>query len=487
MKVLDKLFIPNRLLVFLIPLLVLFFYNPISSYFSQDDFYHLRQIMDKKVVDLPSFFIPSLSPEQTFYRPFSREVFNFIMYALFNLSPLPYHLVNLLLIFVVGWLIFWLVLTLTKNNLQAFFSTLLYLFNSVHSLELYYLSSVQTLFSTVLILLCLISYLLYLKQKRVKFLIYSLSSYILAVLSHESAVVGFFLILGLEILINKMVSKRILLFAFVLLTRGLVVILGNNLPAQAVYQPNFTPVNIVNSFSWFSLWSFGLPEMLTDFMTLTLKINPNLFKYYESFIKVVFPLFIIFVSLNLFIVIIFRKKILTSKLFLYLLLAFIFSLGPFLFFPQHRFSYYLSLPLVWFSIILGLLLSFAWSKQRLKVIVICQIIIFLIISFKTVSLNKDTNWAAKRARAAQVILSDVRSLYPKVGVGTTFYIKNDSNYPVISREWGSSSKQAFYILSGSDAFQLLYKDSTIKVYFEDIDGPKFLPKDVITYTAKFPF
>lgn len=480
----------------IILLFIVFFFAPLNSFFSQDDFYHLRQVMDKKIRELPYLFIPSFSAEQTFYRPLSREVYNFTMYSLFNLSPLPYHLVNLLLILLISWLISRFVLISTKQKLIAFFSFIIYLFNSIHSVELYYLSSVQTLLSTTFVLLSLINYLYYLRSTRFRLIVCSLICYILAVLSHESASVALLLLLFLELAINKNISgleiKKIILrllpFIVILIARFIIFYSSKGLPDQLVYQPNFSYVSIVNTFSWFTLWSFGLPEMLTDFMTLTLKIDPNLIKFYGNFVSIVFPLFIIFLSLNLLIIFLLRKKIFTSRLFFYFLSAFIISLSPFLFFPQHKFSYYLSLPLVWFSILLGYILNLVWVEYRkLKIAVISLLVIFLVISFQTTSLNKDTHWAAKRAKAAEFILNDIRERYPAVEKGTIFYIKNDPNYPVISKEWGTSSKQAFYILSGSDAFKLLYKDPTINVYYEDIGKPPPLPENTIVYTAKFPY
>ena len=117
------------------------------------------------------------------------------------------------------------------------------------------------------------------------------------------------------------------------------------------------------------------------------------------------------------------------------------------------------------------------------------IISHLTISFQTKEINKITYWAAKRAEAAKFIINTTKEKFPKVIEGQIFYIKNDPNYPVISKEWGSSSKQAFYILSGSDAFKLLYNDPKIKVYFEDMDNRegKLKLDQVNILQPKFPY
>ncbi len=70
------------------------------------------------------------------------------------------------------------------------------------------------------------------------------------------------------------------------------------------------------------------------------------------------------------------------------------------------------------------------------------------------SLYKLYTLAANRGRLAQQLLKQVTQSYP--------------NYPHLTKEWGSSSKQANVILNGADALQLLYKDPTLKILYEDL-------------------
>ena len=496
MKIITKIIFRNTFFIPFFIFFVVFFIEPLNSYFSQDDFFHLRLIMNKYISDLLPLLLPSATPEQTFYRPLSRELYNFIMFSGFGLSALPYHLINLLLIFIIGGLVFWLVSLFTKQKIIAILSTFLYLFNNVHSVELYYLSSIQTLFSTSFILLSLISYFTYLNLHKRKYLFYSIITYTLSLLSHESAAVAILFIPLIEFTFYRKVSKarikniisRILPFFIIFSVRFLINIFLSSLPNQLVYQPDFSFKTTVNTFSWFTLWSFGWSEMLPDFMTLTLNLNPNLIKFYGGYVGLIFPLTAIFIFLFGLLAFFLRKKVLKSKILLYSIICYVFSLSPFLLFPQHKFSYYLSLPIVWFSVIVACVISIAWQTHKnFKIICLILITIFVTISYSTSSLNKNTHWAAKRAKAAKVILEDIKLHYPYVKSGTTFYIKNDPVYPSTSKEWGTSSKQAFYILSGSDAFQLLFKDSTIKVYYEDVNKPPLLPESTITYTAKFPY
>ena len=107
----------------------------------------------------------------------------------------------------------------------------------------------------------------------------------------------------------------------------------------------------------------------------------------------------------------------------------------------------------------------------------------------TAAVSRRQSEAPLAPRAAEVLLSEIKKTYPSVGENATFYLINDPNYPFISEQWGDSSRQAFYILSGKDALQLLYADRSIKVYFENIeDIPEALDQqDILKIVAKFPY
>lgn len=470
--------------------LLLWFYQPVTSYFSQDDFFHLRIIMDKNITDIPGFFTSHLEG-QTFFRPLSRETYNLLMYHLFGLNPLPFHLVNLFLILINLKLIFSLVKGLS-NVATAYFSSLIYLVSSVHSVEIYYLASVQTLMMSTLALLSLLFIMKFLKLRFLDYYISSILFFAIALFCHESAValVGIFFLL---IFLSKLNLRQKFLFSFPYFFLGVLFTLSawdtSGLPKQQVYQPIFHFKTVVNTLGWYVLWSFGLPEMLVDFVKPNLVLKREFILWYGDFAKITFPLLLFVISM-LPMAIVLSRKILFNRIFLFFTISFLISISPFLFFPQHKFVYYLSLPIVLFSAALGLILALFWKTGNFqKGMVICLLAAFMIISYQTTALNDKTHWAAKRAKAAQSLLMDIKKAYPLVGANDVFYFVNDSNYPFIAKEWGGSSKQAFYILSGKDAIQLLYNNKNLKAYFEDMEKPptNIDPKILKVITAKFPY
>lgn len=456
--------------------------------------------MDKNLTDIPNFFIHQLEG-QTFYRPLSRETYNLIVYRLFSLNPVPFHMVNLLLILINLRLIYLFVKSLNSNSIAAYFTAIVYLVNSVHSIELYYLASVQTLMMTTFALLSCIFYVKFLRKGILNYYLASILFFLIALFCHESAII----IPGIIFLINfvipgdnlrkKVYSARSKLFyslfpiAILCLIYFLSAWYGSSLPKQQVYQPVFQLKGILNTLSWYVLWSFGLPEMLVDFIKPKLVLKEEFGVWYGYYAKIVFPLIFFIISLLFTVMWLFKKIVFTGNFLIFFISSFLISISPFLFFPQHKFVYYLSLPIVWFSAALGLILALLWKVGNFyKAITLSILLAFIIVSYQTTVLNSNTHWAAKRARSAEALVKQLKLDYPSVPKGSIFYITDDPNYPFIAREWGTSSKQAFYILSGSDALQLLYKDPSIKVYFEAMENPpeNLNPNNIISITAKFP-
>lgn len=478
-------------------LTLLFFSDILLNYFSQDDFFHLRVVMTKNLYDIPSFFL-SMQSEYAFYRPLSRETFNLIMYRVFGLNPFPFHLVNFGLILTNIYLVFLLVKKIIQRGIVSYLAAFIYTVSALHSIELYYLASVQTLLATSFLLLSVFFYVSFHLSNRIWLYFLTLLTFILALVSHEMAIVLPGIILFVRVLLQKsyknFFKKGLILQLVPLLLVSVIYLAGTSLfsglPGQKVYQPVFAPKSIINSLSWYTIWSFGLSEIFIDFIGPRFSINPNLMKFYGQYTLVSLSGLIILVLTLCFLTFNLKNKVLELRIPVFFALSFITALSPFLLFPQHKSTYYLSFSTAWFSAFLACILASGWKLGKIpKVAVALFVIVFTVLSFQTIKLNRLTYWAAKRAPAAKYLLTDIKSTYPNPGQGIIFYIKDDPGYPVIAKEWGSSSKQAFYILSGPDALKLLYQDPTMNVYYEGMGG---LPSGVdltriIQYTAKFPY
>ncbi len=62
--------------------------------------------------------------------------------------------------------------------------------------------------------------------------------------------------------------------------------------------------------------------------------------------------------------------------------------------------------------------------------------------------------------------------------GSGIYFTNDPAYPYVADDWKGTSRQASFALNGEDGLQLVYKDRTLRVFYEDMSGiPDDFPKD----------
>lgn len=491
----------NKTLFFiLIAILFLIFnFDAFFSFFSQDDFFHLNQVLSKSLFDLPALMLPINELGRTFYRPLSREFYNFFMLNIFGLNSLPYHLVNLLLMLINLILIRKIWSLFSKNKILLLLTMIFYLFSSVHNVELYYLSSIQTLLATLFGLLTIINIKLYSEKTERKYLLGVYIFFAAALFCHESSIMLVPMAAILEFLSfkNFSVVERVKKTILTLLPCGMIIVLRVlifltliGLPKQSIYQPVFSLKTMINSFGWFTAWCFGLPEILVDFIGPGLHLNSNFIKWYGYYVIIAFPLFTLLIITCLLVILFSFKKLIKDWQFLLYGSFFILSLFPFLFFPNHKFIYYLSFPIVWFSFMMGYLISKFWDIKKVgKLILAFTTCSYVVINYQTSNLNRVTYWAAKRAVAAKYILNEVSNLYPKVDRNTVFYIEDDPGYPNIAKDWGTSSKQAFYILSGADAFRLLYHDQSIKVLYQSND---ILPTNtnsskIISYMPHFPY
>lgn len=455
-------------------LIVAFVYYPVLfTYFSHDDFFHFKVSQTNGTVGgfLNLFgFHPFGEREIAFYRPVFREGLFNIFYSLFGLNALPFRVLSLLIHGINILLVYILMQKLFNKRKLALFVAFFFGLSAGNVGSLYYLAGgIQSLGATMFILLSVI---LFLNRK----VLFSFLTFLLALGSHELSAFIPLVFLGFS-LINR--RPAILLWPF--FTALLIFIyldfsvIGFSSTEQQ-YKATFSPKAIFNSLAWYISWAFGFPEMFLDFIGPKFSINPNLMKFWGDYVAGIF--FFGLVAATVFVMnflVSVRAGILKDRKFWVLLFWLILALSPVIIFPLHKSTYYLNpaLPAFWGLMGLVTVYSYEWLKK-----INIRIVGFLIgafmasaisLSFISVALAKVTYPAANRGRIAEKLVGDIQIMYPQLPKGAVIYIKNDPNYPKISGDWGGSSKQAAFVLNGSDALQLVYKDPNLRVVYEDFD------------------
>lgn len=481
----------------LLPILVicsitfLLYYKILGVYFTGDDFFHFKLVLsqtdkwgDASIGTFINFFGFHSFAERgvAFYRPIFREVLYLGFYQLFGLNHIPFrilafviHFINILLVYVFTERLF-------GKKLLSFFTTLFFATSAANVGILYYLAGgIQGQGAVMFVLITAILYDNYLKTKnaKIKYLTYFTSCAALA--SHELAVVTPFIILGLVFIKGKRSYKEVLPYFLMIVIFFLInyFIIGFS-QTEVEYRMVFSIKKLVNTFSWYSAWALGLPEMTVDFVGSNLKIDPRLMRYWGNYFKVIWPTFItslgILVGLGTFVFMKKKEKLFDKRLW-FLLGWFVISLLPILFLPVHKKTYYLAIGLPFFWGAIGYI-GYVGSKKFLIVLSI----VLLAMNIVSIQLGDETYWAAKRGRISERLINDIKFKYPRLPDGATVLIRNDPNYPFVADDWGGTSTQANFILSGSDALQVLYNDPTLEVFYEDLGGVE-ISEDVYEFVA----
>ncbi len=463
----------SRLVISYLVFIILFF-PVLTTYFSQDDFFHFQaSLTDGSIGQFLNFFVfkPFEVQGYAFYRPIFREALYHINYDLFGLNPLPFRLLQFLLQFINIYLVYKLIFRIFNKKIVAYLASFLYAISSTNVALLYYLAGgIQAQGATMFVLLTL---LLFQKNRLLSFL-----TFLLALASHEMAIVTPILLAGLLWIKGKKSYFYLIPFTFftVLFLYLDLIYIGVS-KTEVAYIPAFNIKTTLNSSMWYTGWALGLPEMLIDFVPPGLKLDPRLMQYWGNYFSLIFPAFFGVLAILVFSVLKFYKK-LTNKNFLFLLYWFPVALLPVIFFPVHKSTYYMAIAMPGFCGALSYIIL-----QNKKIITLALVGLFILLNITSVKLGEITFPAARRAKIAQKLISDIKNQYPTLLISATVFVKDDPNYPFIAQDWGGSAKQASFALSDANAFRLLYHDQSLKVYFE---GKDTLPKDdlVFEFVAK---
>ena len=480
-----KLFVIRKffpLLMIFVAVLVLY-YPSFSVYFSQDDFFEFKvSLTDGSLGQFVNLFgFPSFSERgYAFYRPIFREGLHNLYYSAFGLNVFPMRLLSFLVHFINISLVYFLIEKVTKKKAVAFITAFFFAISTPNVAVLNYLAGgLEVQGATMFSLLSLTLFSKYLDHKNSKDKTFSFVFFILALASHELAIITPLLLVGL-IFVKEPTKKFFVLAARELWIYAIALAVFLYLDAVKIgflqkekqYQAVFSLKSIINSLSWYAVWALGLPEMLIDFVRPGLKLNPSLMRYWGEYFRIIFGTFFVsslVIAVSLAITIFKNKKFFCDKNFWFFIIWFLAGVGPVILLPLHKSTHYLSLALPGFW---AAIWYFAFSLQGKVQKPVAAILIISLGTMSVVSaiLGNNLYWAASRGRLAEKLINDVATQHPNLPKGAVIEFTNDPNYPFVAKEWGSTSRQAAFILNNEDALQLFFKDPNLQVFYEDLGG-----------------
>lgn len=446
----------QRSLLFCLLLSFLIFLPSFNNFFFGDDWFHLSVIQISSVKEFFNFFSLTQNAQTAgSFRPLATQVYFFIFYHLFGLNPLPYHLFNFFIFGINLYLIsrlaaFWL------DKKSAVWVVFLYALSATNFVKMYFLSAFQESLMVFFILLAVIYFL----KKNIGNQVLSIIFFILSLLCKETAMVLPVILLGYQLINRRWNFIKILPYLIIL---GIYLYVRFKLFGKVQgesYIWDFSPKKIANTFFWYVNWSFGTPEFMVDYVSGSLRVVP---KFFSDFYGWSYPLLILIASAIVGAVALIAKHLRKlNRQTLFFGLAFIVSIAPLLFLPWHKFTIELTLPMVWFCLLIAQVLS--QDKSVLKYLFIAAFIGLNLISNY---LSFSHHYSVSRARVARRVFDYVTYNYPeRLADRYIEFIDNPDkkNGPV------GESKEVSYAISNSDMFKVLYHDPGYSVYFQDIAG-----------------
>lgn len=436
----------------IIPLILILFAPSLFNFFSADDWFHLRLAQISSITEFLNFFsFSATSQSASFYRPLSTQAFFFVFQSLFGLNAYFYYLFGLLLLA--------FILLQLKNLVSLLFpkispvaTLVVYGFSVTNFTRLYFLSAYQELFLSVFALLALNAHL---RSQTKKVLLF----FILALLSKETAVVIPGLILLIDLYQGKLKLKKylpiFLLTAVYLYFR----LFHFGLAEGDTYIWDFSPKMALNTLMWYTLWSFGAPELLVDYIGGGLRPIPRFYTDYPFFSY--FILFFLLVLLMSFAFLIFRSLKKNLRQYLFTSLFFVVPLLPVLFLPHHKFTLELGLPLVGFSLLFALVANSVKGKWGTLLLGL-----FLILNLSMNYLTYTRHYSVNRSRLSHRLYDYLTTQYPQYPSNPLYFTD-----PENAGRFEDFAKQLSLATSRADMFKVIYNDPNLVVYFDGVNQP----------------
>lgn len=189
-EVRSVVFSPFAVIIYLFTATWLLFSPLINNYFVGDDFTWLRWAAScsdncNKFTEILGYFTDS---DGFFFRP-GTKIYFLLMYSVFWLNQVVYHLVSILLHFAVASIFFLILRKLFKNNALSLIGALLFLVLSGILEGVYWISSTGYLFNAFFGLSGLLFYMTWKEKNKLGYFILSFMSISLSLLFHEMGVV----------------------------------------------------------------------------------------------------------------------------------------------------------------------------------------------------------------------------------------------------------------------------------------------------------
>ncbi len=459
----------NKIIYFILLILLsvfILYHVSVNYFFFQDDWFHINISQARNFQEFINLF--KIRTDIIAWRPISKQLFFFLDYKLFGLNPIPAHLV-IFSFFISNVFLLYIILKKLFNSIKiSVLASFMYATSTIHFISLSWISAGEYTIGTFFWLSASLTYLLFIKSRKIYLYICSILLFIICLASTEFAITWPFVIIGLELLfpqkhkkisnLKKMIAKIYLMIPAIMI---IVLYLALRfiiypLPAKGDYGLSFS-LKTIDTYVWYILWSLNIPEIFKYQLILskfTFSKEPAFLFHFKNYSMRFLILFVIefLIFIYVFLTNIKRK---TFNLLLISVLFFSITISPVLFLPNHTFPHYLSIASIGIYAFIAYLLSqLKLNKMHNKIIISVLIVTWFLSSFTTLSFTKETHWIPGEQSISKEIITNIIKTNAVVPKKSIFYLQ-------------PSTVQIKQSLMDQNALQVIYMDKTIKTIFLD--------------------
>lgn len=428
------------------------FKNAFSIKLFQDDYLFIQITKINDIWGFLNFF----NPIRTYsYKPLPTEVFYFIFQQLGNNFFIAHSIV--FITYFIGLIyLYKIIVKVTKNEIWAKVSTLLYGISFIHIFQLYWLATYQEI---LMFTLLLVSFYKYLNNKFFSSLIF----FILALFCKETAILYAVFLVFWEISgcswVSTLLSRPILShpssFAKLRTTEWqsrMTQILPFLISAGVFYliykySLSFVTSNdnykidlknirlFANNTMWYGLWAIGFPNFMSDYFISIFKQPilefwnvlkaPGILTYFKLlilgiFLQIISIIYIFFSEKN--------SRKFGFKLILISMISFIIFLGPILFF-RHKWMVRLTIPLIFISLFQGWIVSQLYdSKEKIvKYSVYVLLVSLLVFNYYGIMVHESSSLYSSESRVYDNIKTVLIDNEKYLNINKIIFIKGISS------------------------------------------------------------
>lgn len=446
-KILYQLLLPFVLFTFLT---LVYFYDSLTYYFFQDDWFIINYVRNKNIFELFRF-----NTDVIYYRPVGILLFFKFHYLMFNLNPVFFHLTIFTLHAINGFLIFRLLKLLKIKHFSSLLCAILYIGASFHFMSMGWLSLSWVSVGALFFLACLYNLIRFARNQSNITLGLVILLYILALFSTEFAVTIYAHVISISILflnvkIKKMSKALLCMLAVTSIYAFLRFILFKP-PIAGDYELTLN-LSVIKNTLWYTVWLLNLPEIFKSHISVAEAIvSKDLAVEMKPFIKWLSLSMIIFLVTS---ATIFLNKSLSIFKIMITLALFIASLAPVIFFDAHTYPYYLTTP----SVIIFIYLASIFDKVAKegvfkKTLLVLFATSWLSVSFLTVQFQKKTHWIPGEQKISRNTIDSVKKNRAESS-SSPIYLPNNTQL-----KQSLMDQEAMRLIFGDNNIQTIYMDS----------------------------